>query len=254
MAYAYIVSIQRTQRGCDDEGRHSRHIRSGRWSWRSARSTGPRSAPATCWSRSVRRPSTSATSSASSARRCSRAWSTGLRRPRYGVPGFDVAGVVEAVGPDVTRFRRRRRGLRPDATARPPSSREPPRMALAPKPAGLSFEEAAAIPTSASAALHGLRDAGKLRAGQRVLVIGASGGVGTFEIQIAKAMGAEVTAVAEHQERGAAPLDRRGPRDRLHAGRLRDRRRPRSTSSSTTSRTVRCRTCGARWPRTARSS
>ena len=120
---------------------------------------------------------------------------TGLRRPRYGVPGYDVAGVVEAVGQDVTRFRPGDEvfGLTDGATAELAKAAED---GLALKPAGLSFEEAAAIPTSASAALHGLRDAGKLRAGQRVLVIGASGGVGTFEIQIAKAMGAEVTAVA----------------------------------------------------------
>jgi NADPH:quinone reductase-like Zn-dependent oxidoreductase len=63
------------------------------------------------------------------------------------------------------------------------------------KPASLTFEEAAAIPTSALAALHGLRDAGRLEPGQRVLINGASGGVGTFAIQIAKALGAEVTAV-----------------------------------------------------------
>jgi NADPH:quinone reductase-like Zn-dependent oxidoreductase len=120
---------------------------------------------------------------------------TGLRRPRYGVPGFDVAGVVDEVGPRVTRFRPGDEvfGLTNGATAEFASAAED---AVAPKPPGLSFEEAAAIPTSAGAALHGLRDAGKLKAGQRVLIIGASGGVGTFEIQIAKAMGAEVTAVA----------------------------------------------------------
>jgi NADPH:quinone reductase-like Zn-dependent oxidoreductase len=63
------------------------------------------------------------------------------------------------------------------------------------KPPGLSFEQAAAIPTSASAALHGLRDAGRLQAGQRVLINGASGGVGTYAVQIARAFGAEVTGV-----------------------------------------------------------
>src|SRR5262245_42444799 len=125
---------------------------------------------------------------------------TGLRRPTHGVPGFDVAGVVEAVGPGVTRFRPGDAvyGVTHGATAELALS---PESGLAPMPAGLSFEEAAALPTSASAALHGLR-AGRLQAGQRVLIIGASGGVGTFEVQIAKAMGAEVTAVARAVHEG----------------------------------------------------
>ena len=67
--------------------------------------------------------------------------------------------------------------------------------ALIVKPAEMTFEQAAAIPTSASAALHGLRDAGRLQAGQRVLINGASGGVGTYAVQIARAFGAEVTGV-----------------------------------------------------------
>jgi NADPH:quinone reductase-like Zn-dependent oxidoreductase len=119
---------------------------------------------------------------------------TGLRRPRYGVPGFDVAGVVEAIGPGVTRFRPGDAvfGVAVGAAAEFAKSKED---GLAPKPARLSFDEAAAIPTSGGAALHGLRDAGSLAPGQRVLIIGASGGVGTFEVQIARAMGAEVTAV-----------------------------------------------------------
>jgi NADPH:quinone reductase-like Zn-dependent oxidoreductase len=119
---------------------------------------------------------------------------TGLRRPIVGVPGFDVAGIVEAVGPGVTRFRSGDAvfGVGVGAAAEFAKAKE---SRLAPMPAGLSFEEAAAIPTSGGAALHGLRDAGRLAAGQRVLIIGASGGVGTFEVQIAKALGAEVTAV-----------------------------------------------------------
>jgi NADPH:quinone reductase-like Zn-dependent oxidoreductase len=119
---------------------------------------------------------------------------SGLLRPTYGVPGFDVAGVVEAIGADVTRFRPGDEvfGMTDGATAEYARAAE---SKLAPKPAALSFEEAAAITTSASAALHGLRDAGKLQPGQKVLINGASGGVGTFAVQIAKAMGADVTGV-----------------------------------------------------------
>lgn len=119
----------------------------------------------------------------------------GLRGPKTPVPGLAVAGTVEAVGRDVT-------GLAPGdevfgtsqgsfaeyATGR--ASR------LAPKPARLTFEQAAAVPVSAAAALQAVRDHAKVRPGQHVLVIGASGGVGTFAVQIAKALGAEVTGVA----------------------------------------------------------
>ena len=119
----------------------------------------------------------------------------GLRAPKTAVPGWAVAGTVEAVGQDVS-------GLAPGdevfgtaqgsfaqyATAR--ASR------LAPKPASLTFEQAAAVPVSASAALQAVRDHARVRPGQHVLVIGASGGVGTFAVQIAKALGAEVTGVA----------------------------------------------------------
>jgi NADPH:quinone reductase-like Zn-dependent oxidoreductase len=120
--------------------------------------------------------------------------STGLRRPRYGVPGFDVSGVVEAVGAAVTRFRLGDEvfGCGVGTCAELVRS---PEDQLVPKPARLTDAEAAAIPTSALAALHGLR-AGRLQPGQQVLVVGASGGVGTFAIQIAKAQGAgSVTAV-----------------------------------------------------------
>jgi NADPH:quinone reductase-like Zn-dependent oxidoreductase len=122
----------------------------------------------------------------------------GLRRPKYGVPGLDVAGRVEAVGGNVTRFQP---GDEVFGACRWPSAgacAEYARAAedhLALKPASLTFEQAAAIPTSALAALHGLRDAGKLQPGQRVLINGASGGVGTFAVQIGKALGAEVTGV-----------------------------------------------------------
>ena len=120
--------------------------------------------------------------------------STGLRRPKAAVPGMDLAGVVEEVGREVTRFRPGDEvfGATTGSCAEYASV---PEDNLALKPAALSFEEAAAIPTAGLAALHGLRDAGRLRAGQRVLINGASGGVGTFEVQIARAMGAEVTGV-----------------------------------------------------------
>ncbi|MFF0448791.1 NAD(P)-dependent alcohol dehydrogenase [Streptomyces sp. NPDC004609] len=118
----------------------------------------------------------------------------GLRRPRVRVPGADVAGTVEAVGDRVTRFRP---GDEVFGTcegsyaeyARAHQDR------LAPKPANLTFEEAAAVPTSAFAALQGLRAGGPPRPGRKVLVIGAGGGVGTFAVQLAKESGARVTGV-----------------------------------------------------------
>jgi len=123
---------------------------------------------------------------------------SGLRRPRYGVPGRDVAGQVEAVGSRVTRFKL---GDEVFGSCGWPSAGACAEFAaadedkLVSKPASLTFEQAAAIPTSALAALHGLRDAGRLQPGQRVLINGASGGVGTFAVQIGKILGAEVTGV-----------------------------------------------------------
>jgi len=119
---------------------------------------------------------------------------TGLLRPKYGVPGFDVAGRVEALGSAVTKFRPGDEvfGVSNGTCAEYVRAAED-KLAL--KPATLTFQEAAAIPTSGLAALHGLRDAGKLQPGQRVLINGASGGVGTFAVQIAKSFGAEVTGV-----------------------------------------------------------
>jgi len=119
---------------------------------------------------------------------------TGLWRPKVGVPGFDFAGRVESVGSRVTKVRAGDEvfGARPGTCAEYVAAREDQ---LAPKPTSLTFDQAAAMPTSAVAALHGLRDAGKLKLGQRVLINGASGGIGTFAVQIAKALGAEVTGV-----------------------------------------------------------
>jgi NADPH:quinone reductase-like Zn-dependent oxidoreductase len=125
-------------------------------------------------------------------------FTSGLRAPKLGVPGFDIAGTVEETGPSVTRFAP---GDEVFGCCSCPSSGACAEYAradedkLVRKPSGLSFEQAAAVPTSASAALHGLRDAGRLQAGQRVLINGASGGVGTYAVQIARALGAEVTGV-----------------------------------------------------------
>ncbi|HEX6263409.1 MAG TPA: NAD(P)-dependent alcohol dehydrogenase [Actinomycetota bacterium] len=118
----------------------------------------------------------------------------GLRRPKRNIPGFDVAGIVEVVGAEVRHLHPgdevfgNGRGTCAEYTSASEGE-------LAPKPDDLSFEQAAAVPTSAVAALRGIRDAGKVRPGQKVLINGASGGVGTFAVQIAKALGAEVTAV-----------------------------------------------------------
>lgn len=119
---------------------------------------------------------------------------TGLLKPKPGIPGFDVAGTVEAVGARVRRFRPGDEvfGAGFGACAEFMCVGQDK---LVPKPATLTFEEAAAVPTSALAALHGLRDAGQVRAGQRVLINGASGGVGTYAVQIARSLGAEVTGV-----------------------------------------------------------
>jgi NADPH:quinone reductase-like Zn-dependent oxidoreductase len=118
----------------------------------------------------------------------------GLRKPKRPVPGWDGAGVVEAVGGEVA-------GFEPGDEvfgschgsfaeyARAGTDK------LAPKPANLTFEQAAAVPVSGVTALQALRDKGHVRAGQRVLVIGASGGVGTFAVQLATAYGAEVVGV-----------------------------------------------------------
>jgi NADPH:quinone reductase-like Zn-dependent oxidoreductase len=119
----------------------------------------------------------------------------GLRRPRRGGLGGDVAGWVEAVGGDVTRFRPGDEVFADIETGGFAEYARIPERLLALKPANLSFEQAAAVPLAAVTALQGLRDHGRLQAGQRVMVVGASGGVGSFAVQIAKAYGAEVTGV-----------------------------------------------------------
>ncbi|SFE63501.1 NADPH:quinone reductase [Bacillus sp. OV194] len=122
----------------------------------------------------------------------------GLLKPKYSIPGGDIAGRVEAVGKDVKQFQ-------PGDEVFGDLSRcgwggfaeyvSVPENALALKPANLSFEETAAVPMAAVTALQALRDKGKIQPGQKILINGASGGVGTFAVQIAKSFGAEVTAV-----------------------------------------------------------
>ena len=117
----------------------------------------------------------------------------GLRAPKNPVLGSDVSGVVDAVGDNVTGFRP---GDEVFGVAKGSYAEYAvvPVDKLAPKPANLGFEEAAVVPTSASTALQALRKGG-VHAGQKVLITGASGGVGTFAVQLAKALGADVTAV-----------------------------------------------------------
>src|SRR5947209_19445333 len=109
----------------------------------------------------------------------------GLRRPKAPNPGRSVAGTVESVGKDVTEFKP---GDEVYGTCDGSFAEYAPARAgrLAPKPANLSFEPAAAIHGSALAALQGLRDRAQVQPGQKVLIVGASGGVGTFAVQIAK--------------------------------------------------------------------
>jgi NADPH:quinone reductase-like Zn-dependent oxidoreductase len=125
----------------------------------------------------------------------------GLRKPRNPVPGLDVAGTVEAVGSKVTRFAVGDEvfGIGKGSFAEYASARE---GKLARKPRNLTFEQAAVVSVSASTALQALCDIGHVEPGQKVLVIGASGGVGSYAVQLAKAFGAEVTGVS-----GTAKLD-----------------------------------------------
>ena len=131
-----------------------------------------------------------------------RLMSSGLRRPKQPVPGTDLAGVVESVGPGATRFGPGDEvfgeALRANLWRNGGTYAEFATVhedLLEPKPARLSFEEAAAVPNAAKIAVQGLRDEGRIRAGQRVLINGAGGGVGTAAVQLAVAWGAEVTGV-----------------------------------------------------------
>jgi NADPH:quinone reductase-like Zn-dependent oxidoreductase len=123
---------------------------------------------------------------------------SGLLKPRVRILGCDIAGTVEAVGPEVKQFRVGDDVFGDLANFGYGGFAEyvcPVEKALARKPAGISFEAAAASPMAGITAIQGLRDHGRVQAGQKVLIVGASGGVGTFAVQIAKVLGAEVTAV-----------------------------------------------------------
>ncbi|MCB0635609.1 MAG: NAD(P)-dependent alcohol dehydrogenase [Lewinella sp.] len=128
----------------------------------------------------------------------------GLTRPKYAILGADIAGIVERVGKEVTQFRPGEAvfgelsatgfgGFAEYVTT--------DEQRLARKPSNLSFEQAAALPMAAVTALQGLRDKGQIQAGQQVLINGASGGVGSYAVQIAKAYGASVTAVCSTRKK-----------------------------------------------------
>jgi NADPH:quinone reductase-like Zn-dependent oxidoreductase len=129
----------------------------------------------------------------------------GLRNPKFSVQGSDVAGTVERVGAKVGAFKpgdevfgnsfARGYGAFAEFVAVPED-------VLAEKPSGVSFEEAAAVPLAGMTALQGLRDHGKVEPGQRVLIVGAGGGVGTFAVQLARFLGAEVTGVCSTKKAG----------------------------------------------------
>ncbi len=128
-------------------------------------------------------------------------FTVGFPKPRNHILGWDMAGRVQAVGKKVTRFR-----LGDEVFASCSGTLAEyvcvAEDKLAKKPTNLTFEQAAAVPTAAITALQGLRDAGKVQPGQKVLINGASGGVGTFAVQIAKAFGAEVTGVCSTRNVG----------------------------------------------------
>ncbi len=118
----------------------------------------------------------------------------GVRTPKHPVPGLDLAGTVVGTGAKVTRFEVGDEvfGIGEGSFAEYACARE---VKLARKPANVTFDQAAAVAVSGLTALQALRDVGRLEPGQHVLIVGASGGVGTFAVQIAKAFGAEVTGV-----------------------------------------------------------
>lgn len=131
-----------------------------------------------------------------------RAMGFGLRKPKVAVRGRDVAGVVEAVGALVTRFRPGDEVYGTCETGSFAGYAAAPQERLASKPAGISFEQAAVVPISGVTALQGVRDCGRVQPGQQVMVIGAAGGVGSFAVQVARAFGAKVTGVCSTSKAG----------------------------------------------------
>jgi hypothetical protein len=176
----------------------------------------------------------------------------GLRGPKVRVRGMDVAGRVEAVGSQVTRFQPGGEvfGWCDGSFAEYACA---PEDQLAPKPANLTFEQAAAVPTSGFAALQGLRDSGEVQPGQKVLIIGAAGAVGSFAVQLAKAFGAQVTGVASTTQ---VELVRSiGADDFIDYTRDASPTGPATGTSSWTPRaTVRCHSCGVPSPPRGHSS
>lgn len=143
----------------------------------------------------------------------------GLRRPRHGIRGTDLSGVVEAVGPNVTQFEPCDEvfGWCKGSLAEYVSV---PLENLVSKQEGITHEQAAAVPMAGMVALQALRDVGDVQAGQKVLVVGASGGIGTFAVQIAKSFWSGSDRGVQHQQRRAREVDRRRPCHRLQEARL----------------------------------
>ena len=139
----------------------------------------------------------------------------GLRKPKIRIRGMDVAGTVEVAGRNVTQLKEGDQvyGTCDGSFAEYACAKA---ERLAPKPANLSFEQAAAVPVSGMTALNGLRDAGKLQPEQKVLIIGAAGGVGTYAVQLAKAFGGVVTGVCSTSKAELVRGYRRRRSHRLH--------------------------------------
>ena len=124
----------------------------------------------------------------------------GLQKPKHKILGLDIAGRVEAVGENVKQFQPGDEVFGESGIGAFTEHRSVIEDKLVLKPANISFEEAAAVPEAALVALQGLRDKGQIRSGHKILIYGASGGIGTFAVQIAKSFGAEVTAVCSTQK------------------------------------------------------